>query len=57
MQNQFVANQQNLLLSCVNTRGVQYNIANPIATLGIGESISAGERMLGQHVGHVIFSV
>ena len=46
MENQFVANQQNLLLPCVNNLSAQYTIANPIATLGFGESISAGEHLL-----------
>ena len=43
MENQLVSNRQNLLLPCANTLDVQYTVANPIATLGFGESINAGE--------------
>ena len=46
VENQLVVNQHNLMLSYVNTLGVQYAIANPVATLGFGESISAGKDML-----------
>lgn len=45
VENQLVANQQNLLLPCANTLGVKYTVANPIATLGFGESINAGEDL------------
>lgn len=45
VENQLVANQQNLLLPCANTLGVEYTVANPIATLGFGESINAGEDL------------
>lgn len=47
VQNQLVANQQNLLLLCVTTLGTQYTLANPIATLGFGECINAGRGILG----------